>query len=100
MDEGEDPFDLIRDCCSKSGGFITPRLPILEAVFRLFLANGNQPMDLEQIKEKLKGWHARATPPEAFERLLKSDRYYGLCRIGSPLGERGGMPDLSDAGDV
>ena len=39
----------IKNCCSKEPGFITSELPILESIFRLFLANANQPLDLEKV---------------------------------------------------
>ena len=29
----------IKDCCCQTSGFITRHLPILESIFRLFLAN-------------------------------------------------------------
>ena len=46
-------LSTIRDCCSKTPGFISSKLPILESVFRLFLANGNQPLDLEELGKQL-----------------------------------------------
>src|SRR5581483_11113883 len=39
----------IRDCCGKKKGFITPDMPTLEAIFRIYLANGNQPMPLAHV---------------------------------------------------
>ena len=73
----------IRDCCSQTPGFITDRLPILESVFRLFLANGNQPLDLEELGEQLSEWRGdtRRTPAEVLSRLLKNERYYGLRQV-------------------
>jgi len=71
----------IRDCCSKTPGFITGELPVLESIFRLFLANGNQPLDLEELGERLNEWRGEDTyhtSAEILPRLLKSDRYYGL----------------------
>ncbi len=74
----------IRDCCSKTPGFISRELPILESVFHLFLANGNQPLDLEQLSQQLKEWRdgdSYRTSPEILSRLLESDRYYGLRQV-------------------
>ena len=71
----------IRDCCSQAPDFITDRLPILESVFRLFLANGNQPLKLEELGNQLselRGGDIYRTSPEILFRLLKNDRYYGL----------------------
>ena len=71
----------IRDCCSHVPDFITDRLPILESVFRLFLANGNQPLELEELGNQLselRGGDIYRASPEILLRLLKNDRYYGL----------------------
>ncbi|MFC1915247.1 hypothetical protein ACFLW4_00915 [Chloroflexota bacterium] len=74
-------LSTIKDCCSNVPGFITGRLPILESIFRLFLANGNQLLTLEelgkQLSEQRDGDTAR-TSEEILSRLLKSDQYYGL----------------------
>ena len=74
----------IRDCCSKTPGFITGELPILESIFRLFLANGNQPLDLEELGEQLNEWRGGdtyRTSVEVLSRLLESDQYYGLRQL-------------------
>ena len=81
---------VIRQCCSKRDGFITPNMPLLEMVFRLFLANGNQPLNLEQIQEQLQKWlgdssNARDLSVPKLRRILDNDRYYGLRAI--PLEE-------------
>ena len=74
----------IRDCCSQDPGFITSRLPILESVFRLILANGNQPLDIEELGNQLRerlGGDTYRTSPEILSRLLSNDRYYGLRQV-------------------
>ena len=82
--EGISAADLlsnIRDCCSKTPEFVTDRLPILESIFRLFLANGNQPLDLEELGKQLNEWRGgdtSRTSAEILSRLLESDQYYGL----------------------
>ena len=85
VEEGEiaaaDLLTTIRDCCSKEPGFISGGSPILESIFRLFLANGNQSLDLEelgkQLSERRGGDHYR-TSVEVLSRLLASDQYYGI----------------------
>ena len=77
----DDILATIRDCCSKDPVFITDRLPILESIFRLFLANGNQPLDLEELGEQLREWRngdTYRTSAEVLSRLLSSDQCYGL----------------------
>jgi len=79
----EELLTNIRDCCSKNPDFITPETPILESVFRLFLANGNQPLDLEELERQLKerrGDDFRISV-EVLSRLLSSDQYYGLSEV-------------------
>ena len=71
----------IKDCCSHDPEFITGQLPILESIFRLFLANGNQPLTLAELGEQLSeqcGGNTTRTSEEILSRLLNSDRYYGL----------------------
>ena len=79
-----DLLSAIKDCCSKTPGFITRQLPILESIFRLFLAGGNQPLDLEELGKQLGEWRERdihSTSPEILSRLLSSDQYYGFSQV-------------------
>jgi len=85
VEEGEVPADellaAITGCCSQEPGFITGELPILESMFRLFLANGNQPLDMEEMAEQLserRSGNPYRTSVEVLFRLLESDQYYGL----------------------
>ena len=79
-----DLLTTIKDCCSKPPNFITGKLPILESVFRFFLANGNQPLDLEELGKQLSEWRGGdtyRTSAEILSRLLSSDQHYGLRQI-------------------
>jgi len=76
-----DLLTAIKDCCSKTPGFITDKLPISESIFRLFLANGNQPLDLEELANQLSEWRGGDTyhtSVEILSRLLSNNQYYGL----------------------
>ena len=76
-----DLLSTIKDCCSKAPAFITRNLPVLESVFRLFLANGNQPLNLEELGKQLSEWRegdTYCTSPGILSRLLSSDRHYGF----------------------
>ena len=79
----EELLTIIRDCCSKVSGFITLRMPILESIFRLFLANGNQPLDLEELERQLRERRGEdfCTSVEVLSRLLSNDQWYGLCEV-------------------
>lgn len=81
---GANPIRVIRDCCSKKRNYITPDMPTLEAVFRVFLANGNAPLTLEHVREQLAEWCPGGgcqwllLPLEQLERLVQHDSYYGI----------------------
>ncbi len=79
-----DLLSTIKDCCSKTPAFITRELPILESIFRLFLANGNQPLDLEELGKQLSEWRSGdtyCTSAEILSRLLRRDEHYGLRQV-------------------
>ena len=74
-------LSTIKDCCSHAPSFITDQVPILESIFRLFLATDNQPLDLEELGKQLGEWRGGdtyRTSPEILSRLLDNDHYYGL----------------------
>ncbi len=76
-----DMITTIKDCCSRESGFISDELPILESVFRLLLANGNQPLGLEGISKQLNERHVGSrysVSAGLLSRLLANDQYYGL----------------------
>ena len=80
----EDMIALIQNCCAKTPEFLNQRLPVLESVFRLFLSNGNQPLELEDVARQLSQWRggdSYHTSPGALLRLLQNDRFYGLQEI-------------------
>jgi hypothetical protein len=61
----------------------TSRVPVLEAVFRVFLASGNQPSTVERVREQLGDWISLRDRPhgysgELIERLIQNDHRYGL----------------------
>lgn len=81
---GADPIRVIRDDCSKKRHYVTPDMPTLEAVFRVFLANGNAPLTLGHVREQLAEWCPGGgcqwllLPLDQLERLIQHDRYYGI----------------------
>ena len=83
---GSNPVRVIRECCSKKKNYIHPDMPTLEAIFRIYLANGNQPMPLEHVREQLTEWcpgggcQWLTVPLQTLERLVQNDRYYGVRR--------------------
>ncbi len=83
---GSRPVLAIRDCCARKSQFIVPDMPVLEAIFRILLANGNQPMPLEHIRDQLREWCPTGRcqwlllPPETIRRIVENDQFYGLRR--------------------
>lgn len=81
-----DFLSTIKECCGHNPDFITPKLPILESIFRLFLANGNQPLNLEKLGKQLseqRGGDTYRTSVEILSRLLKDEQCYGLRPVPS-----------------
>lgn len=76
-------LNTIRDCCADTPEFITQKLPITENIFRLFLSNGNQPLTIEEIRQKLieRLGDTYRTSPEILSHLLAKDRYYGFKQV-------------------
>jgi hypothetical protein len=87
---GSNPFKIIRECCSHTKGYISGALPLQEALFRVLLASGNQPMSVEELKDQLDEWYAssgrrRYVELATIKRLMDHDRFYGFRRIDTPL---------------
>ncbi|MBI2939898.1 MAG: hypothetical protein HYY04_05615 [Chloroflexi bacterium] len=77
------PMTVVRSCCSKERSYVTAETPVAEALFRVFLANSNQPISAEQIREQLSNYISLADrphgySPELIERIIANDRFYGL----------------------
>ena len=76
-------LNTLKQCCSKWEGFVTPGMPLVEMIFRLFLANGNKPLALEQIQGRLQQRLSDSSEPRdlsisKLKRIINEDRYYGL----------------------
>ncbi len=56
--------------CAAQPGYITPQTSLVNAIFRVFLANGNQPLTVEELSERL------GRPPRTILRLLSGHRIY------------------------
>jgi len=78
------PIKRIREDCSAKKGYIGPDMPTLEAVFRIYLSNGNQPMPLAHVREQLVDWCPDGQcrwlilSDEQLERIVANDLYYGI----------------------
>lgn len=77
----EEYLTNIKDCCSGTKGFISSTTPIMESVFRLFLTNGNQALDLVTLGRQLSDWRGidtYRTSVDVLSRLFKKELYYGI----------------------
>lgn len=86
----DDLSTLLRDCCSKKEDFLSLPLPLKERCFRLFLANGNQPLTLQQIGEKLgqpEELGSSAVPTEVLQRIIEADEFYGLRQVPASVSD-------------
>jgi hypothetical protein len=68
------PVDVIQHTlmthCAQRADFVTEHTALVEAVFRIFLVNGNAPLNSEQLAERLK------RPAETILRTLSGPRIY------------------------
>jgi hypothetical protein len=68
------PVDVIQHTlmthCAQRADFVTEHTALVEAVFRIFLVNGNAPLNSEQLAERLK------RPAETILRTLSGPRVY------------------------
>ena len=80
---GENPFDVIAECCSHKPDYIHRRLPLMEMLFRLFLASGNAPLTIEELQLRLQEHYidaVRDLSERTLQRMLDNDTFYGIQR--------------------
>jgi hypothetical protein len=65
----------LRTCCSTKPDYITEEMPFTEAIFRVFLANGNHPLTPVELHEIL-----NRRPPVTILRMLTAARTYNGIR--------------------
>jgi len=67
-------WHCLRTCCGLKPDYISPTTPIIDAVFRTFIANGNKPLSINELYELLD-----RRPPAALLRILtKGPTYMGI----------------------
>ena len=64
-------WHTLRTCCSQRSSFIAPHTPVIEAVFRTFVANGNKPLSVQELYELLD-----RRPPQTLLRILTAGPVY------------------------
>lgn len=63
---------ILRTHCSQLPNFITPHTSLVDAVFRVFIANGNQPLSPEELADRI----GRAGQATTILRTLSGARVY------------------------
>ena len=86
QDTGEvKPVDGIQHAlmshCALQPDFVDEHTPMVEAVFRLFLANGNQPMSAEDLSNKLKRPAVTILRTLSGARIYRGLRPFGLTKL-------------------
>lgn len=61
---------ILRTHCSQQPDYLTPQTSLVNAIFRVFLANGNQPLSAQELGDRL----SRA--PKMILRTLSGPRVY------------------------
>jgi hypothetical protein len=61
---------ILMSHCSRQPGYIGPQSTLVDAVFRILLANGNTPVSSEELGQRL------GRPPQTILRTLSSPRVY------------------------
>lgn len=76
-------MQLLAETAAGNPGFVTSDTPLLEAVFRVLLAEKNRPIALQEIAELLRQRYASGELPRdvnmtALQRLLERQTSYGI----------------------
>ena len=87
-----DPKDHIKrivEHCADTSDYLLPDTPLKEAVFRMMLASGNQPVTAEEISQKLTAQWALSTNRRdismgVIQRLLDNSPAYGIVAEPEP----------------
>ncbi len=77
----------IASCCSGKPDYLLPGTPLTEAVFRLLLANGNQPLTAEEIRGGLSvAWasvlYMKDLSDDLLVRLVEGENMYAIGPVG------------------
>ena len=77
----------ISEHCANTSDYLLPDTPLKEAIFRVVLAGGNQPMTADEISENLSArWVMTAYPRELSSRVIGRllDHSQSYCITGQP----------------
>jgi len=102
-------IDRITDHCAAERDYLLADTPLKEAIFRVLLANGNEPMDSEEISVVLtEKWamtpFPRNTAADVIAKMAGNSRSYCIARVPEPEPEIVAVepdpePEISPAAD-
>lgn len=92
-------IDRIQEHCGQTSDYLLPDTPLKEAIFRVILAGGNEPMDARQISQILGDkWAMTPFPRDVsvrvLGRLLDHSEFYAITKIPEPEPE---VPEVIEA---
>ena len=95
-------MDRIAKHCGQESDYLTPDTPLKEAIFRVLLAGGNQPLKAEEIGQILADkWamtsYPRNTSSVVIQRLMDHSESYCIVMLPEPVTEEQEAP--ADPGD-
>jgi hypothetical protein len=64
-------WDALLTCCTTKPGYLNDEAPIIDAIFRVFVSNGNKPLSVRELH----GIIGRR-PPETLLRMLTAGEVY------------------------
>ncbi len=68
-------WETLITCCSQKPDYINPELPITKAIFRVFLANRNEPLSAAELAERY-GDKIGVADPHRILRILTAGKVY------------------------
>ena len=90
--ETSDLIDRIVDHCASANDYLLDDTPLKEAIFRVLLSRGNEPMGADEISADISerlanATNQRDTRPEVIARLLRHSESYCIARVRKNEGE-------------
>jgi hypothetical protein len=70
----------LQTCCSKKLNFITDQTPFIDAIFRVFLANGNTPLSPLEMYDFI----GKRSPSTILRMLTRGDIHRGIKPVQEP----------------
>ena len=85
----EEHIREVQECCANAADYLLPDTPIKDAVFRVFVARGNEPLTAQDISDDLSerwaaGLYPRDVSVRVIENMLKNGANYLIHEMPEP----------------